>query len=687
MSLLNAVNLAKSFGPNDIFKDVSLSIPHRARIGLVGPNGVGKTTLLRILMGLEEPSAGVVQRAKGLRLGYLPQNATLESDSTLWLECLSLFFDLIAMQERLNQLEHAMGAEPTEAGLEAALGSYGRLQVDFERLGGYTYETRIRQTLTGLGFTPADFERPLYQLSGGQRTRALLAKLLLSDPDILLLDEPTNHLDIAATEWLESYLREWHGAVLLISHDRYFLDQVVSTIIEMIPAIHLCHGNYSAYLDQRQERWERMMEVYESEMERLEKDLDYIKRNISGQNVKQARGRLRRLSREVEAIESLGFEAVQGRSWADIAGEADISEHSMGVEAVEKRVHSLRLPSNRPPQLKLHLKASARSGDLVVRTNKLQVGYQDEGRPLFSAPDLTLLRSECAGVIGPNGAGKTTFLKTLLGQLAPYSGEVVLGANLHLGYFAQAHEGLHAERTLLQEIDAVAPNMRPAEIRDYLAKFLFTGDDVYKKVEMLSGGERGRLALACLELTNANLLLLDEPTNHLDLPSQEILQSVLADFGGTILLVSHDRYLIDALATQIWEVDPDRATLRVFNGTYTEYKNARDAEAEAARQQGAAQRAEAQKVAAQQEAQVARAAQRAGNTNKERQRKQRLSDLEAEIVEVEKQFAQVSRKLENPPADPGQVLKLSQEYERLQQVLEERMEEWGKLSEEMEETI
>src|SRR5512146_3252910 len=260
MSLLTADRLSKSFGPNDIFKDVSFSIPQRARIGLVGPNGVGKTTLLRILMGLEEPSAGAVQLAKGTRLGYLPQNATLDSDRTLWQECLGLFNDLIAMQERLNQLEHAMGAEQSEDGLEAALGTYGRLQAEFERLGGYTFETRIRQTLTGLGFTPVDYDRPLYQLSGGQRTRALLAKLLLSDPDILLLDEPTNHLDISATEWLESYLRDWHGAVLLISHDRYFLDQVISTIIEMTPAVHHYHGNYSAYLQLRQDRWDRLME-------------------------------------------------------------------------------------------------------------------------------------------------------------------------------------------------------------------------------------------------------------------------------------------------------------------------------------------------------------------------------------------------------------------------------------------
>jgi ATP-binding cassette subfamily F protein 3 len=678
MPLLSASNLSKSYGPNDIFNDVSLSIPHRARIGLVGPNGVGKTTLLRILVGLEEPSAGTLQRARGLRTGYLPQNATLESESTVWQECLSLFSDLLAMQGRLSQMEHALGEVQQEAHLENALEAYGRLQAEFERLGGYTMETRIRQTLTGLGFAPADFDRPIAHLSGGQRTRALLAKLLLSDPDLLLLDEPTNHLDIAATEWLESYLREWRGAVLLISHDRYFLDQVANTILEMTPAVYLYHGNYTQYLDQRQERWERSVQLYESEMERLNKDLDYIKRNIAGQNVRQARGRLRRLSREVEAIHSLGFDAVQGKNWAELSGDADISEHSMGVEEVEKRVRSLRAPSNRPPMLKLHLKASARSGDLVLRTRSLQVGYADEGRPLFSAPDLTLVRGECAGVIGPNGAGKSTFLKTLLGQLPPYAGEVMMGANLHLGYFAQAHEGLHPERTLLQEIEAVAPQMRISEIRDYLARFLFTGYDVFKRVEMLSGGERGRLALACLELTDANLLLLDEPTNHLDLPSQEILQSVLSDFGGTILLVSHDRYLIDALATQIWEVDPDQSRLRIFGGSYTEYRTARQAEQEAAQQE-----IDARKESAPQEAQPVRSIQRSGSTNKERQRKQRLADLESEIERIEAAIAQVGRKLENPPADAGKVVQLSQEYERLQNALDETMTAWAQLSEEI----
>lgn len=676
MPLLTASNLSKSYGPKDVFQGVSLSIPYRARLGLVGPNGIGKTTLMRILVGLEEPTAGDIQRARGLRIGYLPQNATLDSERTLWDECLQVFSDLITMQIKLSDMENSLGSEQNETNLENALTAYGKLQAEFDRLGGYTYETRIRQTLAGLGFVPEDYTRPLWQLSGGQRTRALLARLLLINPDLLLLDEPTNHLDIAATEWLESYLREWDGSVMLISHDRYFLDQVIDTIIEISPATNLYRGNYSAYIQQRQDRWDRLQQIYESEKERLEKDLDYIKRNISGQNTRQAKGRLKRLSRELDAIEKAGFEAIQGKSWSEIAGEVIISETLMGVEEAERRVRALHLPSNRPPQLKFHLKSSTRSGDLVVRSRNLQVGYHDEGRPLFSAPDIVLLRGECAGVIGPNGAGKTTFLKTLLGQLPPYSGEVILGASLQLGYFAQAHESLHEEWTLLQEIEAAMPAWRPGEIRDYLAKFLFSGEDVFKKVSTLSGGERGRLALACLALTNANLLLLDEPTNHLDLTSQEILQTVLADFAGTILLVSHDRYLIDALATQIWEVRPDQAELRVFEGTYSEYRSVLQVEQEAAKQEAATSRAEA--VRETHQPRPIRS-----NNNRVRQRRQRLMDLEKEIAGLEEQIAAVSKQLEAPLSDPGKVSQLGQDYEKLHETLDDRLEEWASLSEDM----
>ncbi len=680
MPLLSATNLSKSYGAADIFTGVSLSVPNRARIGLVGPNGIGKTTLMRILLGQEEPSSGEVQRSRGMRMGYLPQNATLDSDRSLWEELLSVFDELITAQKRLAELEHSMAQEQDEARLEVALEAYGRLQADFERQGGYTYEARIRQTVAGLGFSQEDYSRPLRQLSGGQRTRALLAKLLLSSPDLLMLDEPTNHLDIAATEWLESYLREWEGAVMLISHDRYFLDQVTDTIIELFPSVNLYHGNYSAYIQQRQARWDRLQQIFTSEKEQLDKDLDYVKRNISGQNVRQAKGRLKRLSRKVEAIQHLGIEAVHGKNWSEIVEDADVSENPMGVDEVESIIHSLKMPSSRPLQLKLHLKSAPRSGDLVVRTQNLQVGYLDEGKPLFSVADMILLRGECAGVVGPNGAGKTTFLKTLLGQIPPYSGEVVLGANLHLGYFAQAHESLNPEHTLMAEIEQAAPNLRPGEIRDYLAKFLFSGDDVYKKIAVLSGGERGRLALACLALTDANLLLLDEPTNHLDLPSQEVLQTVLADFNGTILLVSHDRYLIDALATQIWEVNPEAAALRVFQGSYSDFRALRQAEQEALRQEQTAQKQAAGAIIAKESA-VVKANGRANN-NRERARRQRLIDIEAEIADLEASFASISKQLESTALDPAKAHQLGQDYMNTQSTLEQRMQEWGQLSEE-----
>jgi ATP-binding cassette subfamily F protein 3 len=667
MSLISAHDLAKSFGPVDIFKGVSLSIPHGARIAIVGPNGIGKTTLLRILVGLDEPSSGNLQRARTLSLGYLPQEAMLAGTHTLWQECLAVLADLLALEAELTSLEAAM-SDPAQA--ESVLERYGPLQQEFERLGGYTYETRIRQTLTGLGFDPNDFDRPLPQLSGGQRTRAVLARLLLSDPDLLILDEPTNHLDIHAVEWLEGYLSQWQGATLIVSHDRYFLDRVVDHIWEMrTSGIEVYRGNYSAYVQQRQERWELRQQVFETEKARLLKELDYVKRNISGQRVQQAKGKLRRLSREVQAIEALGFDALQNKSWLQISDEVEISNHPLGVEEVERRIKSLRPPTRRPPRLHLNLKANLRSGDLVLRTRNLAIGYPDEGRPLFRTPDLLLKRGECAAVIGPNGAGKTTFLKTILEQMPPLEGDVVLGASLHLGYFAQAHEGLVPERTLVEEIDAVAPNMLLAEIRDYLARFLFTGDEVFKKVSTLSGGERGRLALAKLSLTQANLLLLDEPTNHLDIPSQEILEEVLADYQGTILLVSHDRYLIDGLGSQIWEILPGQAMLQVFDGTYTQYREFLDNQ----------QALQAAKVSLAPQA-SAKKSRPAPASAEEKKRRARLKEVEERIAYLEREIAVLSRKLESPPADLTKVQQLGQEYAGYQDEMEQLMLEWEALN-------
>ncbi len=647
MSLITATNLSRSFGPDDIFEDISLAIPKGARIAIVGPNGVGKTTLLRILVGLDYPNSGSVQRAKDLTLGYLPQEATLQTGGTLWDQCLPAFEDILRMEEELESCMAAM-SDPELA--EEAVTRYGHLEQAFERRGGYTYDVRIRQTLSGLGFDEIDYHRPVTQLSGGQRTRALLAKLLLLSPDVLMLDEPTNHLDIQAVEWLESFLKDWDGALVVVSHDRYFLDQVAHTIWEMTPSLEVYRGNYSAYLTQREERYARRLAEYEAQTTFIEKEQAFIRRNIAGQNTNQAKGRQRRLERLLE----------------------------------EAR---LAPPPSEPRRMHLNLNTRGRSGDLVLRTNGLQVGYHDEGEPLFDCPDLILQRQECAAIIGPNGAGKTTFLKTILEKIPPYTGRVQLGASLEIGYFAQAHEGLDPNKTLMSEIDSVAPQMLPAETRHYLAKFLFTGDDVFRRVGTLSGGERGRLALAKLALSDANLLLLDEPTNHLDLHTQEVLESVLSDFSGTILLVSHDRYLIDSLSSQIWEVDPSEQTLHVFKGSYTQYK------AHKIKLQEAKAKAESA-AASDQEAEKTGSGKASGSSEKQstkprtvkplskyerRQMNRRLEDVEKEIRTLEEKQDAISRQLENPPEDSAEVLRLGQDYVALQEKIEALLTEWSEL--------
>jgi ATP-binding cassette subfamily F protein 3 len=664
MSLITVANLSKSFGPVDLFAGISFAVPKGSRLALVGPNGCGKTTLLRILVGLDEPSGGTISRAKNLRIGYLPQEAGFEMGGTVWDACLDVFSDLLARQEELARLEAEMAVPQTR---EPALLRYGHLQQEFDRRGGYTYPTRIKQVLTGLGFSPDDYRLSLDHLSGGQRTRAFLARLLLSDPDLLMLDEPTNHLDIAAVEWLENYLSQWEGAVVIVSHDRYFLDRVANGILEMaFGATEHYPGNYSAYLQTRELRWEHRRDTFEAEKEKLLKEVDYIKRNISGQNVSQAKGKLRRLSRIVQAIEQIGMEAVLNQKWAETSGEVIIATSPFGPEEAERRVRALTPPRRTLPRLRLNLRTAPRSGELVLRTSGLKVGYPD--RLLFSCPDFLLRRGDCGALIGPNGAGKTTFLKTVLGQLAPLEGEVTLGASLKIGYFAQAHEGLDPENTLFQEIDSLMPNWLPGQVRDYLGKYLFSGEEVFKKVSVLSGGERGRLALAKLALQDTNLLLLDEPTNHLDIPSQEVLEAVLDDYGGTILLVTHDRYLIDALGTQIWEIEPDESQLTVFEGSYSLRRQERE-------------RLAALHAAEKIKESPLKPARRSVDpaVKEERRRVARLQELENKIAALEAELSQIGFRLENPPSDPAKVAALGKEYQRIQQEMDSWLTEWETL--------
>jgi ATP-binding cassette, subfamily F, member 3 len=672
MSFITANSLSKSFGAEDLFANVSFSVAKGARLALVGPNGIGKTTLLRILMGQEEPSSGTVMRAKNLRVGYLPQEADFELTGTLWDVCLEPFADLLRMQAELEKLEGEMSDAVNG---EQALARYGPLQQDFERRGGYVYQVRIKQVLTGLGFDPSDFDMSLDHLSGGQRTRAHLARLLLSNPELLLLDEPTNHLDIRAVEWLESYLSQWEGAAIIVSHDRYFLDHACNALLEMaISGSEYYRGNYTTYLNERENRWQHRLEVFESERDKLLRDVDYIKRNISGQNVQQAKGKLRRLTRVVQAIEQVGMDAVVSSNWSQL--EVETTTSPFGVEEAERRVRALRPPQRHMPDLGLHLRSTRRSGDLVIRTRHLKVGYPAEDslpeKFLFSAPDIELRRLDCAALIGPNGAGKSTFLKMILGQLEPLAGEVILGASLHIGYFAQAHEGLDPEKTVLDEILAQSPGMLPYQGRDYLGKYLFSGDDVFKRVSMLSGGERGRLALAKLALQDTNLLLLDEPTNHLDIPSQEILQSVLDAYQGTVLLVTHDRYLVDALATQIWEINPDESQMIVFKGSYSQMKEEREKEA-------ARLSAQQSPVAQSQIANIeGRKAQNA-KMKEERRRVAQLQELENTISELETKLANLSMQLESPFVKPAEAAKLGTEYQRVQKEMDEKLGEWEKM--------
>ena len=673
MSMMNISNVGVSFGDFDLFSGVTATIPNGAKIGLVGSNGIGKTTLLSVLAGVEPASTGTVSLAQGTRLGFLRQEAMeafAEQENTLHAEMLTVFAGLRATEERLRELETSLADVGNDTGDPLLLAEYSVLQEEFERAGGYSYEWWTDQVLQGLGFTRADYLLPLSHLSGGQKTRALMARLLLEKPDLLILDEPTNHLDVQAVEWLEETLRAWDGSLLVVSHDRYFLDRVVDRIWEMSrAAMEFYRGNYTAYLTQRQERWERRALEFETVRERFLGELDYVKRNIARDSTNaQAVGRLRRLIREVRVVQSGGLHLLNSKNWGQVMDEVSISETKWGVMDVEQAIKSLQTPVIRPPRLNMHLKPVVRSGNLVLRTSEMSIGYP--GKRLFTTDPILLERGECAALIGPNGTGKTTFLRTLLDQLEPLSGEVRLGANLKVGYFAQAHQRLEGDATVLETLINYR-HMTLGPARSYLAQYLFRGEDVYKRLDMLSGGERGRLALALLALEDANFLLLDEPTNHLDIPTQEVLQQTLENFQGTILLVSHDRYLIDRLATQLWDLRDGR--LHVFDGTLAEYNEARRRAAEAAKEQALVQRKDGRSPG-----QLARQ-QRSG----ERKRQEAVSRAETHVHELETRLAQIEHDLEVASAaqDVSRIRLLGEAHEATRSALEAAVDHWAALME------
>ena len=663
MSVLIGNDLSKRFGPLDVFQGVDLRVEKGDRIGLVGPNGEGKTTLLRILAGLDAPNDGVVTRMKGLTIGYLPQDPPPVGDATLWDDVATQFDHLRRQAEALHRLEERM-ADPAE--YEVALAEYGPRQTAFEAAGGYQWEQRMRQVLTGLGFPPAEHHMPLAHLSGGQRTRGLLARLILQEPDLLLMDEPTNHLDLHATEWLEQVLLGWNGSMVVVSHDRYFLDRVATRIWELASQrLEVYRGNYSHYVQQRTERRERQHKEWQRQQQVIAKEEDFIRRNIAGQNTKQAQGRRTRLERMIKED-----------------GLVDLPREQRAI--------------------RLHMDARLRSGSIVLRTVDLAVGYRAQAgqsarredisgghefvasrQPvtpqdtlLFRSEDLELKRGERAALLGPNGAGKSTFLKTLLGQTPPLEGRLRVGASVQVGYLAQAHSELRPDITALDAILEKAPRMETGEARGLLGRFLFSGDDAYKRIEVLSGGQRSRIALARLTLQGANLLVLDEPTNHLDITSQEVLEDVLTGFPGTVLLVTHDRYLVDAVATQVWMIDAGE--LRAYPGNYTAYLAAKaeeEAAAAASSSNGAGPATDAQ-------------VHRERAKEERRQRKQvearaAEADRLAELIEaMEQRLAGLGDELSQASAnqDTRRIEALGREYQAVDDRLHQLMEEWAELA-------
>ncbi|HVU67772.1 MAG TPA: ABC-F family ATP-binding cassette domain-containing protein [Ktedonobacteraceae bacterium] len=538
MPVLSVSQLGKSFGAERIFANVSFKIDEHDRIGLVGPNGAGKSTLLNILAGLEEAEEGTLARARSVRVGYLTQHVDFQPENTLREEMLTVFAHVRAWERELGELATRLATPEAQADQrlhEQLLARYADLQHQLEHGGGYTYENKVEQVLDGLGFTREQQAAPVMFLSGGQRTRASLGKLLLQEPDLLLMDEPTNHLDLEALEWLETYLNSWPGAMVIVAHDRYFLDKVVSRTIELaFGRIEEYPGNYSTYLKLREERMERRLREYEAQQAHIAHTEEFIRRYKAGQRSREARGRQKLLDR---------------------------------LERVER------------PQdfAEMHFEFSSviDSGQTVLATQKLVAGYAarepgEEATLLTRVADLELLRGDRVGLLGPNGAGKTTLLRTIIGEIPPLGGSVSLGHNVRIGYYSQTHAGLNFERTVIDEIRNISP-LSEEGARSFLGRFLFSGDDVFKLIGSLSGGERSRVALAKLTLQGSNFLILDEPTNHLDLQSRQFLEEVLGDFEGTLLFVSHDRYFVDSLATKVWVIE-DSGVLIPYQGNYTEYR-------------------------------------------------------------------------------------------------------------------
>ncbi|GCF09729.1 ribosomal protection-like ABC-F family protein [Dictyobacter arantiisoli] len=645
MPVVNINNLGKSFGAERIFSGISFQVEPQDRIGLVGPNGAGKSTLLNILAKREEPDEGSIALARNTRLGYLTQVTDFHAENTLRAELLSVFAQARAWERELGELAIEIASvQDDPVRYEKLLRRYDQLQLMHEHAGGYTYENRVEQVMDGLEFTREQQESPVMQLSGGQQTRAALGKLLLQEPEVLLLDEPTNHLDLATLEWLEGYLTAWHGAMVIVAHDRYFLDKVVTRTIELaFGRIEEYPGNYTKYLSLREERMEQRRREYEAQQAYIAHTEEFIRKYKAGQRSREARGRQTLLNR---------------------------------MDRVER-------PQDMP-EMHFEFTPVNDSGTIVIETHKLTVGYRAKGehstaempedKVLVQVPELELLRGDRVGLLGPNGAGKTTLLRTLIGELPPLNGHVNIGRSVRVGYYSQTHSGLDMERTIVDEIRQVSA-LSEEGARSLLGRFLFSGDDVFKPIGKLSGGERSRVALAKLTLQGPNLMILDEPTNHLDLQSRQFLEEILSEFEGSLLFVSHDRYFIDSLATRIWAIED--GVLNAYQGNYTEYRQRR--------QQSALNAASASTPAKTVVAKSQPAKAVPANKGNKKGSKEKVRTLEAVERDVEKAEAQV-KSLEDALSQAAlegnaeQLTQLSAEYEEAKARLDVLLAEWEQLA-------
>ncbi len=635
MVLLTLQDVSKSFGLNRILSGVNLTLKEGARMGLVGVNGSGKSTLMKLISGGMQPDTGTVSLMKGAQVGLLTQQADIDSDLNVWDELARVFEPLQRMEERLREMEREMAEKHADPEAMARLSEdYARLTERFERKGGYEWPSRIQGTLVGLGFSKERQEMPARLLSGGEKTRLCLARILLSQPDLLLLDEPTNHLDLSATQWLEDTLRKYRGTVLVISHDRYFLNSVCDCMAELsMTRLTQYEGNYDAFSVKRRMNLERQLKEYQMQQKEIARQKAIIERY-----------RMYNREKSIKAAESR---------------EKQLEK----MERIERPVDEQRI--------RFCFEARRRTGEDVLMAKDLSKSFG--GHRLFERFDLHLRAGDRVAVIGPNGIGKTTLLRILVGELPPDTGSVLYGSNVDVGYYDQQQAGLHEHKTVMDEVWDDFPRMQPDEVRSVLALFLFTGDDVFQPISTLSGGERGRVALTKLMLRRDNLLLLDEPTNHLDMDSREVLEGALDDFTGTLLTVSHDRYFINRVANRVVEMTADG--VREYLGNYDDYleKKRRELAGEDDAAAPAITRTELEK-----------------NRRRERQaresqkaRENRVAALEAEIARTEEQLASLEAQMADPATyqSPDRAASVARAHRDTQAALDALYEEWSEAAE------